>query len=186
MVILALDLASTTGYAIGPAGGLPTSSAERLKKPSEPHARAIANLIRLLEKMFRQRPDAVVKEEMMDIGAMLKRNNSRSNIELQCGLHLATEAMCILHEIPCHSEGTQTIRKHFLGRARFSDGLTDKGKVLSSREVAKNAVVQRCQLLGYMQRSETDDNQGDACATWDWGCATLARRSPKLLTLFQN
>lgn len=175
MVILGMDLASTTGYAIGPSGGVPTSGAERLKRPSEAKAIAIANLIRLLERLLAQRPAYVVKEAMMPIAAMLKRRNDMHNIELQSALHLVTEAVCLLHKIQCVSEGASTIRKHFIGKANCGD-----------REETKRAVVQRCQVLGFMPRSRTSNDQGDAIATWDWGCATFARRSPKLLTLFQN
>ena len=63
----------------------------------------------------------------------------------------------------------QSVRKHFLGKhltARDFPSLSAK----DSRLEIKQRVIARCNQIGWQPRS---DDEADAMAIWDYGCATL-------------
>jgi hypothetical protein len=175
MNVLALDLATRTGWCHDDLGARqPHSGVERLRTSEEPLWLAVANLIRLLETRIRHnRPDLFAKEAMLPIAAMLKRKNMMENIELQSALHNTAAAIAHLYRIPLVDGSPATIRKHFLGVSSAGD-----------TKSTKLAVVQRCHLLGFLEKCRTDDNQADAIATWDWACHTHGRPVSKELFLF--
>lgn len=174
MNILSLDLASVTGWCHGDTGErTPASGSIRLRE-REPYGVAGANLVRFLESRFRlARPEYVVKEEMMPIAAMLKRQNNMAHIELQCGLHMVCDAVCGLWKVPVAAANVGTARKHLTGKSNWGD-----------RESTKRAVVKRCQMLGLMQRFRDDEDQADACCIWSWAGATYAFQRPTELFMF--
>lgn len=175
MNILTLDLARLTGWAHGDAGDrTPASGAIELREVKQPPSVAGANLIRFLEGRFRlERPDYVVKESMMDIAGMLKKNNRMSHIYQQCGLHMVADAVCGLWQIPVAGCNVNTARKHLTGRASWG-----------SREETKLAVVKRCQLLRLMPAFRHSDDQADALCIWSWAGATYAFQRPTDLFMF--
>lgn len=176
--ILALDLASRTGYAIGPPDARPPRSGSfRLKTPSEPVETALLNLFRFLEAEFKaELPALVIKEAKMPIAAQLKLNNGAANIDLQCSLHAVAGLVCRLFGVPCISVSADTIRKHLLGRSNCG-----------SSEETKLAVVMRCRLLGLIPRGGADDtDRSDAVAAWEYACAHHARRAPAELFMFNE
>jgi hypothetical protein len=168
--VFALDLASVCGLAVGRPGDVPRSGSVTLKRRGEPRSVALGNLVEWLRQEWTAaRPALIVKEAPLPLQAFADRGNSEDTVVLTYGLHSIVEAMAQRFGIPCEQGHASTIRKHFLGVGR-----------LGSRDETKRAVVQRCHVLGLMPREVSDDNRADALATWDWGCATFARRSPSM------
>lgn len=168
MRILALDLATVTGFCIGEAGQKPVRvGAARMKRSDEDHGVAGKNigcLIRDIASM--DWPDMVVIEAAMHAAAKDEKGNGGFSIELAWALVGSVYGFCGPQGIPVREANVQTVRKHFTGRARWG-----------GRDAAKSAVVGRCHLLGLLPKSDRNDNKADAIAVWDWACATFARRA---------
>lgn len=177
--ICALDLATRTGYAIGPPDARPPRSGSfRLKQPSEPVETALLNLFRFIEAEFRSElPALVIKEAMLAVAALISLNaGAAANILLQAKLHGTVELACRLFGVPCISVADSTIRKHLLGRGKLGD-----------RRATKAAVVARCKLIGLIPRdARDDDDRADACAAFEYACAHHARRAPAELYMFNE
>lgn len=184
MLIMALDLAVKTGFAIGSAGEKPRSGVVRLKGTEDEPQRACRKLgIWLRDQFSLEVPELVVVEAPVNIGAMIDWKSGdetgkpkfRSRPETISLLHRlvgGVETICGPYGVRCVTGNVQTVRKHFLGVARPQN--------------PKSAVVNRCHLLGYMPRDAKDDNQADALALWDWACAQHARRAPTEFALYQE
>lgn len=167
-LILALDLATRTGFASGAPGAVPRSGFLKLKDAEDAQSRAARNLgCFLRDELSVTRPDLVVYEAAMPAGAMLNAGNASVTADMAWMLVGAVEAVCGCYGVRTIAANVQTVRKHFTGKARYD-----------SREAAKLAVVKRCHVLGLMRRSQRDDNQADALAVWDWAVAVHARRGP--------
>lgn len=169
-IILALDLASRTGWASGVPGTLPDSGCVILKKPDEPRAVACGNLIHWLQaRLTERRPALVVCEAPFSLQAFASHQNAELTVRMTLSLHGIVEGMCMRHGIRHQEFHPATIRKHFVGKGR-----------MGSRTESKIAVIQRCHLLGYMPKECRDDNRADALATWEFAAAT----TPSKLFLF--
>lgn len=165
--IMALDLGTRAGFAVGPPGAVPRSGAVQLKKPDQSRAIAYASLIGFLcEEFERERPSLVAKEAPIPLQAFRSLGNAEATVRITFGLHAIAEGVCQRYGIRCVEEHNQTIRKHFLGRSK-----------LGTREATKRAVLSRCWLLGLLPRDCRDDDRADACATHDWASASYGRRS---------
>jgi hypothetical protein len=175
MRILALDLGVRTGFAYGAAGSRTLASgAVALKKPDEHRSVAFSNLIAWCDERFRaDRPDLVVKEAPLPLQAFKSLGNAAFTVRVTHGLHAIIEGVCVRFGVECEEIADATVRKHFIGRANCGN-----------RAATKAAVVQRCQLLGYMPKDCADDNRADACATFDWAAATFGKPTPQALHLY--
>ena len=168
--ILALDLATRTGFAVGPVGEIPRSGCVVLKEKGQEPDFAYSNLIWFLnDLLMKERPAVIVKEAPLALHALRAGVGSQASVELTYGLHAITRGMGKRFGIEVRDAHDASVRKHFIGRGK-----------MDSREETKRAVVQRCHLLGYMPKDCNDDNRGDALATWDWAAATI----PNKLYLF--
>lgn len=175
-LILSLDLATHTGFALGCPGDVPVSGAVALKRPNEDRSVAFGNLVAWLHERFTVDPPAlVVKEQPLALQAFAKLGNSEALVRLTYGLHAVTEALCQRFGIRCEEVSDATVRRHFIGKGR-----------LGSRTETKGAVIQRCRLLNLVPADCQDDNRCDALAVHDWACAHLARRAPAELHLFNE
>lgn len=175
--ICALDLATRTGWCMGPPGALPYSGSVRLKAPGETNENALLNLFRFLEsELRRDMPALVIKEAMLPLQAFRDLHNSAANVTMQMKLHGTVELACSLFGVPCVSVSVDTIRKHLLGRSKLGD-----------RKATKAAVVARCKLIGLIPRdAPDDDDRADACAAFEYACAHYARRAPEKLFMFNE
>lgn len=163
MIVLALDLATVTGYAVGCASEAPRSASVRLKDKGEDRPVAFSNFISWLEaKLKFERPILIVKEAPLKLGGFWAASNSEANVRIQFGLHAIAEGMAARFGISVRDVQAATVRKHFLGQSRFGD-----------RESTKAAVVQRCHLLGLMPKHCFDDNRADALAIHFWACSVF-------------
>ncbi|WP_056033450.1 hypothetical protein [Loktanella sp. 3ANDIMAR09] len=153
--ILALDLATTTGWAICTPGVSMRSGSVRFAGPKEDQAMAFARYSEWLDDIFRENEiTAVVYEQPMDPRHMKNPKTGRATtnfdtIRLLLGLCAVTEARSRICGIPRIFEApVQSVRKHLL------KGRPPKGE-------AKIAVARMLSILGYRP---TDDNEADAIA----------------------
>lgn len=170
--IIALDLAIRTGYALGVSGSEPAAviaGAVTLKDPKDDRRVAFGNLLEWLNTRCNQyKPALIVKEAPLNV-TFQARTNSQATTRLTLGLHAIVEGIAQRHGIPCRDINDQTVRKHFIGKAKAG-----------SREETKLAVIRRAEVLGYAPRGLNDADRSDACAIWDWAAHT----APKELFLF--
>jgi hypothetical protein len=180
MLIMALDIATKLGFCIGRAGEKPRVGSVRLKSPNHPPSRACRQLgIWLRDQFSFERPELVIIEAPVNIGAMIdwkkdgEKPTFRSTPETISLLHRlvgGAETICGPYGVRCVDANVQTVRKHFIGRARV--------------ENPKQAVLERCKLLGYVERDFADTDAADAIALWDWACATHARAAQRPFALY--
>lgn len=178
MRILALDLATCTGFAFGEAGAVPDSGSVRLARPGVDHhqaSRALGTWVRKRFFTFKPSfPDLIIAEQFLDPSAQLHG----AVVVTQLLLHGALDAVAACYGVEVRRHAASSIRKHFCGQAfalpRSKQQRTPKEKA-EARKATKAMVLSRCHMLGYFPRSVTDDNRADACATFDFAAATIAR-----------
>lgn len=149
--ILALDIASTTGWAEGLPGERPISGSVRLAPPGSPHAAVFGAMLAFVGarlSAFRYR--LVVFEAPLDPrwkGAMTNTNTAR----LLLGLPAVFEAVAYQTGHYSISEATSgDVRKHMLGcRPKAAD--------------AKPLVIAKARQMGFDPK---DDNEADALLLW--------------------
>src|SRR6185437_8550745 len=147
-IILALDLAVRTGFAVGPVGEIPRSWSVDLKERGQDPAVAFGNLIWFLNELLgREKPAIIVKEAPLALQVLGRGHGSQASIEMTYGLHAITRGMGNRFGIEVRDAHDASVRKHFIGRGK-----------MANREDTKRAVVQRCHLLGFMPKDCFDDN----------------------------
>jgi len=159
--VLALDLATTTGWAFGAPGSNPLCGHIRFAKPGSPRALVYRALRTWLEERWNVRdeqPDAIVYEAPMQAMLMHGKTNI-ATLRLLGGLteHLEEWA---LDRVPLYEATVSSVRIHFLGRNYES-------------KLAKRLTFERCKMLGW-DVATTDES--DAAALWDFQCGWLNPR----------
>jgi len=158
--ILALDLATSTGVAVGDSCGTPASETVSLGNP--PDDRRFSNALRLTNDLIeRHNPDLIVVEAPV--------GGPKASAYL-IGLVACVRGCTYGRGILCKNAHLATVRKHFLGKS-LSVKHFPHLKPMAAKKAIKQEVITRCRLLGW--KPETDD-EADACAIWDWACATFA------------
>jgi hypothetical protein len=158
--VLALDLATVTGYARGVVGGTPIAGSIRFGTRESGDGEVFGHAIGWMSKLLamQQLPDVIVVEAMLPPGAKVGQTNSSTRDRL-AGLHAIVRGVAHIRgisEIACYSVGD--IRHHFIGDRSLR------------RAQAKAAIVQRCRQLGW---NVVDDNAADACAAWHFACSLI-------------
>lgn len=159
--ILALDIATRTGFAIGHIGGQPTGNSIRFGNASNNDdiifGAAIAWLADYLTP--HPRPDVLAIEAMLSPAAMGRMRNSAAVRDRLAGLQGALRGTASLRGIKrVYLCDVGDVRMHFIGTRTLK------------REAAKNATMAQCQRLGWACR---DDNAADALAVWSYACARI-------------
>lgn len=149
MKIVALDLATTTGIAIGDTAGKPVGQTEQLGDVGGLHGRRFAYAMRLTSDLIRDhKPDLVVIEEPIANGPVGDRNR----LMMAMGLRGVVFAACSVRKVRVAEYSVNTVRKHFIGN----------GFIRS--EPAKKATFERCVRLGW---KPANFDEADAMAVWD-------------------
>ena len=181
MQILALDLATRSGFALGEAGQRPTSFSERLRAPDDEPERAFKRLgIKLRDILSTTAVDLVAVEAPMQMGGMVEadeksergfrfKSNPQTILILQ-GLYAVVFGICGPYGIRCVKGNVQKVRKHLLGAARPTD--------------PKAAVINRLHQIGYLDRDCRDDNRADAVALHIWASDVFGKPATRELHLF--
>lgn len=169
-MILALDLATVTGWACGLPGERPLSGSVRFGKSSPTHGEIAANAIAwMLGKLDDLKPTVIVYEQP------LPPNFTGGNTTLNTSM--------VLMGLPFLLSGIAYKLGIFnVASARVSDVRTFfLGGNLKSAEAAK-LTLQRCISLGF---DPGDDNEADALALWCYQCALVRPElAHKLTPLF--
>jgi hypothetical protein len=159
-LVLALDVATRTGFALGRVGEQPTFGSIRFGRSSTDDnvifGAALDWTSRFLEPQ--PRPDLIVLEALLPPAAMGGRTTSAVRDRL-AGLHGVIRAVASLRgvkKIEAHAVGD--IRSHFIHDRK------------AKRDVAKRETMRRCLQLGW---NPLDDNAGDALATWSYACSLI-------------
>jgi hypothetical protein len=157
--ILALDLATTTGWAFGKPGGEPIFGHIRFSKPGTPRAKTLRVFRDWMDQWWSKgteyRPSLIVYESPV-VSSFFKGKTKQDTTRLLVGLaeHLEEWA----HEKVELREATASqVRCHFIGQ-------NVKAKI------AKPQVLDRCRDLGWMCEN-TDES--DACALWNYQCSLI-------------
>ncbi|MFY0633656.1 MAG: hypothetical protein JXQ91_07585 [Vannielia sp.] len=157
MRVLALDIASTTGAAVGDTGGAPKAWSFNLGKGSNGLRYA-----RLMQMIWN-----VCKEHSPDLVAIEAPTAGNYTNQFLVGLAACAEGTALMAGSKVQVCMSPSIRKHFLGKH-----LTAKDFPHLKRPAAKKAikgqVMARCALLGW---EAEDDNAADALALWSYACA---------------
>jgi hypothetical protein len=157
MIIVGLDLATTTGWARGAPGEIPRCGIVRFAGSEGASNNAIfANALKWFSEFLKDepRPTSIILEAMLPIEA-LKGETSRQTRDLLAGLHGIVRAVghCRgVYEIADVS--VLAVRQHFCGK----------------RTAKKEDVLERCRTLGW---DAGNHNAADACATWHFACSLV-------------
>lgn len=180
MRLLALDIATSTGWAYGPADGKPLSGSVRLKRPQEPREVAPGNLGAFLRDRFDDwhamgmLPDLIFVEDFLN--PVAQPSADAAIVQLMC--HGAMHSEAAQWGIKVEKAMPATIRRHFVGQARVAKG--------GPKDAIKRLVRDRCALLGYVDKLCVDFDRTDALAAWDYAAHLFGRRRPADFELFRG
>lgn len=181
-IVLALDLATTLGWASGRVGGKPVSGVLRLGDKNASRREKLLHLARFLNDRLKiEKPRLVVIEEALEPSVLAKIGATLATTKLAYGLPAAAEMVLAargVHDV--RFVNVQDVRAHFVGRRTFKD-TTDPitGRKTKSRDNAKAAVINACRLRGWTVESH---DEADAIATWSYGCMLLDKRLAAIAT----
>ena len=160
--VLALDIATITGFARGRVGETPTSGSIRFGTRNCSDGEVFGHAIGWISTILKAQPlpDIIVVEAMLPPGAKVGYTNASTRDRL-AGLHAIVRGVAHIRgggeiEMACYSVGD--IRAHFIGER----GLR--------RAQAKQAIVTRCEQLGW---PAVDNNAADASAAWSLACSIV-------------
>jgi Holliday junction resolvasome RuvABC endonuclease subunit len=150
MKILALDLATNTGVAIGNAHEKPLCSSERLGEAGDLHGARFLQAQYMLSRLIKKHhPDLIAIEAAIAGGVQ----GGQERVQLAMGLRACVMSVAHMHKTKVEEYAVQTVRKHFIGNAKLR------------RDAAKTATINRCQQVGWRV---ANDNEADAAAVWDY------------------
>lgn len=183
MLILALDIATVTGWALGRPGDAPRYGTLRLKKKDEDAEVASFNVGCFLADVFSYgRPDLVVYEEPFPpiVHCQMAANSGRimqnnESMELPLGIKHVIWFCCRRAGVRVERAQRNTVLKHFTGKAKWG-----------GRPEAKKAVVDRCHMLGLMPKSVRNDDIADAIAIHSWAGCKFDNAVERELVLFDQ
>jgi hypothetical protein len=159
-LILALDVATQTGWAMGNVGSAPISGSVRFGKRGDSNNKIFADALRWLSRLLdpQPRPDLVIIEAMLPPEAM-RGQTSRQVRDRLAGLHGVVRGVAQLRGVSQIAEATVgDIRGHFIGDRR------------GTRYWAKRETVEKCHMLGWAPQ---DENAADALALWHFACSLI-------------
>lgn len=161
MKILALDIATNTGFAIGDTADLvPAFGSVRFIKPGSSHQALFGNALKwAADFLQRHNPERIIYEAPLQF----RGGKSRAgNDEILHGLPAVILAAAYYRDIfDIHKAPVRDVRVHFI-------------RSNPKREFAKQRTIARCKQLGWYVE---DDNQADACALWDYACAQVRQEN---------
>lgn len=151
--ILALDLATTTGYALGRIGGAPSSGQKRIGSEGDSLG-AFADefdfwLNGIVERLA---PGLIYYEAPINQSG---KTTAATTIKLR-GLAYHVHMIGFRHRIIVRPGNVQTVRREFCG----------------SGHASKDQVVEECRRRGW---SVAGTDEADAVALWWWACEDQAK-----------
>lgn len=154
-MIIGLDVATTTGIAVGDPGSKPLCWSECFGKTAS-HDIRFSEALKLTKRLIdKYQPRAIFLE-----APILKRRDKKANLVLLFGLQASIRAWAQIKGVPCKGIEIPTMDKHFIGMS----GMKSKDR--------KDAIAARCRQLGW---TCPDQDSADAAAIWDYGCSLQSR-----------
>ena len=158
MRIIALDIATSTGVAIGNSGDAPVCRSEDLGKGQSEDVR-LSRALALTDQLVRlYEPDLIAVEAAI---------GGREASQYLVGLVACVRACATNRGVPVETYHLASIRKHFLGKALGVRDFPGMSKAKAKMAI-KQKVMDRCRLLGW---EVPDHDAADAAALWDYACA---------------
>jgi hypothetical protein len=155
--VLALDLATVTGWALGKVGDDPKFGHIRFAKRGETHAVAYRELRAWMEKMLAwNKAVNLIVYESPAVPSIMAGKTNIDTTRLLFGLSENLEEFCHAR-IELREASVSQVRAHFIGQNLKS-------------KIAKPMTLEKCRELGWM--CETTD-ESDACALWSYQCGLL-------------
>lgn len=154
-MILSLDIATTTGWAVGSPGDKPIAG---LVKTSGDIGQKMSQLRYGIQELGHEyKPDLIIFEQPLH---HVPKQGS-SNV-LRLALALCGVAEMIAHDagVRCVEVPISTWRKHFIGYGRAPKD--------AHKGWCKDQVIHRCQLLGW---GDLPHDAAEACGIWDYACS---------------
>ena len=163
MFVIALDVASTTGFACGHVDGAAEYGSIRFASAGASDAAVFSAAKQWSSAFFStaKRPTIIAIERLLPPEVVRGQSNTKTIYRL-AGLHgviLAEAYEHALYSIEMWSTGE--IRGHFIGAKNYR------------RERAKREVMRQCRAMGWNPRN---DNEGDALALWSAQCSRIDPR----------
>jgi hypothetical protein len=172
--ILALDVATTTGWARGELGGIPQSGSVRFGTmhdgAHQVFGKALAWISNFLEPA--PRPDILMIEAMLPPDAM-RGQTSKAVRDRLAGLHGIMKGVAHLRGIGEIAEANVgDVRAHFIFDRQ------------ARREIAKRETLLQCKALDWPAQN---DNAADACALWSYACSLIdPKQALRVVPLFHR
>lgn len=151
MIVLAFDLATNTGVAVGDSRDkAPHFWSEKFGEGRDGQGVKFSQCMDLTNRLIRQyRPDLITVEGALAQGG----GGAAARIQLAMGLRACVLGVADMRRVPVAEYAVSTIRKHFIGHGKLE------------RKQAKSETIHRCKMLGW---DVANDNEADACALWDY------------------
>ncbi len=152
MKILALDIATSTGWAAGETSAAPTFGCYRIQTDGRNFGMAMNDFSRWLDSMIdAYMPDQIVYEKP------ITTIHGKTSLETKClliGLCMHAESVAYDHGLPISWVNNATVKKHFTGHGGFGKKTKPYPMIVAAHQ------------RGWMV--ETHD-EADACGVWDYG-----------------
>lgn len=161
MKVLALDVATQCGIAIGSSGRDPQCWSVDLGEGRSEDWRFSQALILTHGLIKTHKPDLIVVE------AFIGGKHASAYL---IGLVACVRGCAANQSVKCEMVFPATVRKHFLGKAMTSRDFPGQKQAQAKLSI-KREVMKRCHLMGW---NVEDLDAADAAATWDWAMATHA------------
>lgn len=158
MKIVAFDIATNSGIAVGIAGSNPVAWSENLGKGCTEDAR-FSKVLAITS--------AVLAEHKPDLVAIEAPIGGKSTSHLLVGLAACVRGCVANRNIKLVSYHSGSVRKHFLGKALTTRDFPHLSKAAGKMAI-KQAVMDRCSLLGW---DVPDHDAADAAALYDYAAA---------------
>lgn len=158
--VLALDVATTLGWARGPIGpGGPRCGSIRFGKPGASQLAICGHALEwAIDTIKPPLPDVVAIEDLLP--PHVTRGKSNVDHDLLAHLHGIIMGVCFMRGLfKVHKYPVQSIRAHFI----------DLGSC--ARGEQKLMVQRKCKSLGWLEAA--DDDAADACACWSYACGLI-------------
>jgi hypothetical protein len=186
-LIMALDIATKTGWAYGPPGKVVKSGSVNLRSSKDDPISTITNNIGFFLANFVVWDP--IEEIVVEAAKPAGEGAGGNAVVIAWGCLSVVEFFAACKKIPVRYVANNTLKKHFIGKAyveappTFKPNLRDRSE--RNRQYGKLLMIERARLLGYLPIDCNDDNRADACGLHDYASHKFHRSAaPRELKLF--
>lgn len=152
-MILAFDLATTTGVAYGSPGSKPVLMTESLAVSNKMQGAKFLQAFKMTQRLITEhRPRVIAIEAALAQGG----GGSANRVQVTMGIRACVHACAFSMRVPVFEFAVQTVRKHFILNGKLAG------------DEAKRKVFMECLKRGWEPAS---DHESDAAAVWDLCCS---------------